>query len=41
VIPLLGGAKTIRITGRFPVTGAQWDHFMAVLEAMKPGLVKD
>lgn len=41
VIPLQGGAKAITLTGRWPITQAQWDHLMAVLEAMKPGLVKD
>jgi hypothetical protein len=41
VIPLQGGAKQITVTGRWPITQAQWDHLMAVLEAMKPGLVKD
>jgi len=40
-IPLQGGQKMIRIAGRWPITQAQWDHLMAVLEAMKPGLVKD
>jgi hypothetical protein len=41
VIPLQGGKKTIKVTVRWPVTQDQWDHFMAVLEAMKPGLVKE
>jgi hypothetical protein len=41
VIPLQGGQKQITLTGRWPITGAQWEHLMAVLEAMKPGLVKD
>jgi hypothetical protein len=41
VIPLQGGGKQITVTGRWPVTQAQWAHFMAVLEAMKPGLVKE
>ena len=25
----------------FPMTSADWDQFMAVLAAMKPGLVRD
>jgi hypothetical protein len=39
VIPLPGGARQITVTARWPVTNAQWDHLMAVLEAMRPGLV--
>jgi hypothetical protein len=40
VVPLQGGGQ-VALVCRWPVTQAQWEHFMAVLEAMKPGLVKD
>jgi hypothetical protein len=38
VIPLPGG-RHLLIEGDFPVSEAQWDQFIAVLDAMKPGLV--
>lgn len=41
VIPLQGGAKQIEVTAPWPITQAQWEHLQAVLEAMRPGLVKD
>lgn len=38
-IPLSGG-RDISIGGPFPLSEQDWDQFMTVLEAMKPGLVK-
>jgi len=38
-IPVIGGSP-ILIEGEFPVTEAAWDQFLAVLQAMKPGLVQ-
>ena len=38
VIPLPGG-RHLLIEGDFPVSEAEWDQFIAVLDAMKPGLV--
>jgi len=32
--------KDIQVTGNFPVTEAQWQMFIDVLAAMKPGLVQ-
>lgn len=37
-IPIMGGPP-ITVQGKFPVTGAAWAQFLAVLQAMKPGLV--
>lgn len=34
------GARDITLIWPEKLTVAQWAHFMAVLEAMKPGLVK-
>lgn len=39
-IPLPGRAPVI-VEGEFPVTEQQWAQFMAVLNAMKPGLVSE
>jgi hypothetical protein len=39
-VPVIG-ASTITIEGEFPVTEAAWDQFLAVLAAMKPGLVSN
>lgn len=37
-IPLFGGGSaTLQAT--FPMTEQNWNHMMAVLEVMKPGLV--
>ncbi len=36
----LGPARDISLTADFPLTEQDWDHFMAVLDAMKPGLTK-
>jgi hypothetical protein len=38
-IPLIGGS-VIEVAGAFPVTESDWEQFMAVLVAMKPGLVR-
>jgi hypothetical protein len=40
-VPLPGGEREFTITVPLPVTEAEWDHFLTVLAAMKPGLVKD
>lgn len=37
-VPIIGGTP-VTVAGRFPITEAAWTQFMAVLEAMKPGLV--
>lgn len=39
-IPLLSGSSVV-VEGEFPVTEQDWDQFMAVLGAMKPGLIAD
>lgn len=39
-VPLMGGAHVI-VEGEFPITEQDWDQFMAVLNAMKPGLVRE
>jgi len=39
-IPLVGGA-TVVVQGEFPITEQDWLQFLAVLHAMKPGLVRD
>lgn len=38
-IPLIGGGA-VTVEGKFPITEQDWDQFMAVLTAMRPGLVK-
>lgn len=37
-IPLVGGASVV-VEGAFPIAERDWDQFMAVLNAMKPGLI--
>ena len=37
-VPVIGG-KPVTIEGQFPISEAAWDQFLAVLQAMKPGLV--
>jgi hypothetical protein len=39
-IPLMGGASVV-VEGEFPITERDWAQLMAVLGAMKPGLVSD
>jgi hypothetical protein len=39
-VPVIGGSA-ITIAGAFPITEAAWSQFLAVLAAMKPGLVAD
>lgn len=39
-VPVIGG-EPILIEGRFPVSEAAWTQFLAVLQAMKPGLVAE
>lgn len=39
-IPLVGG-KPVMIEGEFPISEAAWTQFIAVLNAMKPGLVRN
>lgn len=38
-VPIIGGAAVI-VEGQFPISEAAWSQFMAVLNAMKPGLVQ-
>lgn len=38
-IPLVGGVSVV-IEGEFPLTERDWQQFLAVLNAMKPGLVE-
>jgi uncharacterized protein (DUF1778 family) len=33
--------EVVTIRGQFPLSEEQWDHLMAVLDAMKPGLVEE
>lgn len=37
-VPVAAGTD-VTIEGRFPLTEAEWNQFIAVLTAMKPGLV--
>ena len=37
-VPVIGGSP-VTVVGEFPITEAAWSQFMAVLAAMKPGLV--
>lgn len=37
-IPLMGGAAVV-VEGEFPISEQEWAQFLAVLNAMKPGLV--
>ena len=39
-VPVIGG-EPILIEGKFPVSEAAWSQFLAVLQAMKPGLVAE
>lgn len=39
-VPIIGG-KPVTVEGEFPISEAAWAQFMAVLNAMKPGLVRD
>lgn len=39
-VPVVGGSP-VTVAGQFPFTEAAWTQFMAVLQAMKPGLVTD
>jgi hypothetical protein len=36
---LLPGGGVFHFSGPFPVSGRQWDHVRAVMDAMAPGLV--
>jgi hypothetical protein len=38
-VPIVGG-KSVTIEGEFPISEAAWSQFLAVLNAMKPGLVQ-
>lgn len=38
-IPLPGADEPVTVEGPFPLQEHEWDHFITVLEAMKPGLV--
>ena len=38
-VPIIGGSP-VMVEGEFPISEAAWSQFIAVLEAMKPGLVK-
>ncbi len=40
IIPLVGG-QVISLEGAFPLTPRQWDGFIAILEAFRPGLVDE
>lgn len=39
LIPLPGGERIVTISGPFPLSESEWNHFVVVLDAMKPGLV--
>jgi hypothetical protein len=38
---LLPGGGVFRFAGPFPVSGRQWEHIRAVMDAMAPGLITD
>lgn len=38
VIPLVAGGS-VEFRGSFPLLESDWQHMLAVLDAMKPGLV--
>lgn len=37
----VGPGRMIRFAGPFPLTGAEWDQFLALLEVFRPGLVAE
>jgi hypothetical protein len=39
-LPLVGGAESVLIEGKFPLTETAWDQLLAMLNALKPGLVR-
>lgn len=39
LIPLAPDERPAMLTATFPLTEGQWRHLMAMLDAMKPGLV--
>lgn len=39
-VPLPDG-QLVTVTGVFPVTAEAWEHLMAVLDAMRPGLTDE
>ncbi len=39
-VPVAAG-RNITVEGRLPLTEQEWDQFLAVLQAMKPGLVAE
>jgi hypothetical protein len=38
-IPVRPGS-VVTVSGEFPISEAGWAHFMAVLDAMRPGLIE-
>jgi hypothetical protein len=40
-IILLPGGGVFRFAGPFPLSGRQWEHIQAVMDAMAPGLITD
>lgn len=38
-IPLPGGTRSVTLSGDFPLREPDWDYLVAVMNAMKPGLV--
>jgi hypothetical protein len=40
-IPLPDSQADIHVEGPFPLSETDWDYFMALLEAMKPGLTEN
>ena len=41
LVPLPGGERILTVSAPFPLTEHEWEHFLDVLNAMKPGLVKE
>lgn len=39
-VPIIGD-KPVTVEGEFPISEAAWSQFIAVLNAMKPGLVRN
>ena len=41
-IPIrLPGGETVQLVAQWPITAAEWDHLLRVMDVMKPGLVEE
>jgi len=41
IVLLCSNSEWVTLSGPFPINQAAWDQMIAVLQAMKPGLVTD